>query len=125
MVSAWIRSCSSPTPTPAAPSTRPSTSRSGCCARTPTSRWRPRPTPGELDGVLHRAGCRSIVVAGGDGSLHAVITALHRRHELAERTLGLIPLGTGNDFARALEIPLDPGRGGRRPGRRASRAGWT
>src|SRR3954453_9663840 len=64
--------------------------------------------PGELDGVLHRAGCRSIVVAGGDGSLHAVITALHRRHELAERTLGLIPLGTGNDFARALGIPLDP-----------------
>ncbi len=65
--------------------------------------------PGELDGVLHRAGCRRIVVAGGDGSLHAVVTALHRRHELAERTLGLIPLGTGNDFARALEIPFDPG----------------
>jgi diacylglycerol kinase (ATP) len=64
--------------------------------------------PGELDGVLHRAGCRSIVVAGGDGSLHAVVTALHRRHELAERTLGLIPLGTGSDFARALGIPLDP-----------------
>jgi diacylglycerol kinase (ATP) len=64
--------------------------------------------PGELDGVLHRAGCRSIVVAGGDGSLHAVISALHRRHELAERTLGLIPLGTGNDFARALGLPLEP-----------------
>jgi diacylglycerol kinase (ATP) len=63
--------------------------------------------PGELDGVLHRAGCRSIVVAGGDGSLHAVVNALHRRHELSERTLGLIPLGTGNDFARALDIPLD------------------
>ncbi len=64
--------------------------------------------PGELDGVLHRAGGRSIVVAGGDGSLHAVVTALHRRHEIADRTLGLIPLGTGNDFARALGIPLDP-----------------
>jgi YegS/Rv2252/BmrU family lipid kinase len=64
--------------------------------------------PGELDGVLHRAGGRAIVVAGGDGSLHAVVAALYRRHELAERTLGLIPLGTGNDFARALEIPLDP-----------------
>ena len=64
--------------------------------------------PGELDGVLHRAGCRSIVVAGGDGSLHAVVTALHRRRELGGRTLGLIPLGTGNDFARALKIPLDP-----------------
>jgi diacylglycerol kinase (ATP) len=62
--------------------------------------------PGELDGVLHRAGSRTIVVAGGDGSLHAVVKALHRRHELTERTLGLIPLGTGNDFARTLGIPL-------------------
>ena len=63
---------------------------------------------GELDSVLHRAGCRRIVVAGGDGSLHAVVTALHRRHELGARTLGLIPLGTGNDFARTLGIRLDP-----------------
>lgn len=66
--------------------------------------------PGELDGVLHRAGRRTIVVVGGDGSLHAVISALYRRHELSERTLGLIPLGTGNDFARTLGIPLDPGQ---------------
>jgi diacylglycerol kinase family enzyme len=50
--------------------------------------------PGELDGVLHRAGSRPIVVAGGDGSLHAVIATL-------------LPLGTGNDFARTIGIPLD------------------
>lgn len=64
--------------------------------------------PGELDGVLHRAGSRPIVVAGGDGSMHAVVATLHRRNDLAGKTLGLLPLGTGNDFARALEIPLDP-----------------
>lgn len=63
--------------------------------------------PGELDGVLHRAGSRPIVVAGGDGSLHAVVATLHRRNDLAGKTLGLLPLGTGNDFARALGIPLD------------------
>lgn len=63
--------------------------------------------PGELDGVLHRAGSRRIVVAGGDGTVHAVIAALHRRHELAGRVIGLLPLGTGNDFARAQGIPLD------------------
>ncbi len=63
---------------------------------------------GELDGVLHRRGGRRIVVAGGDGSMHAVVAALHRRHELHEVVLGLIPLGTGNDFARGSGIPLDP-----------------
>jgi diacylglycerol kinase (ATP) len=63
--------------------------------------------PGELDGVLHRAGSRVIVVAGGDGSLHAVIAALHRRHDLSKAVLGLLPLGTGNDFARAMGIPLE------------------
>ena len=65
-------------------------------------------SPGELDGVLHRAGSRRIVVAGGDGSLHAVVKALHRRHELADAVVGLVPLGTGNDFARSTGIPLDP-----------------
>ena len=64
--------------------------------------------PGELDGVLHRAGSRPIVVAGGDGSLHAVVATLHRRNDLAGKVLGLLPLGTGNDFARAVGIPLDP-----------------
>lgn len=65
--------------------------------------------PGELDGVLHRAGSRTIVVAGGDGSIHAVVAALHRRNELSGRTLALLPLGTGNDFARTVGVPLDPG----------------
>jgi diacylglycerol kinase (ATP) len=69
--------------------------------------------PGELDGVLHRAGSRRIVVAGGDGSLHAVIAALYRRRELKESVVGLIPLGTGNDFARGTDIPLDPAEAAR------------
>ena len=64
--------------------------------------------PGEHDGVLHRRGGRRLVVAGGDGSLHAVVAALHRRHELADTVIGLVPLGTGNDFARGTGIPLDP-----------------
>src|SRR3990170_2944984 len=63
--------------------------------------------PGGPAGVLPRAGSRRIVVAGGDGSLHAVVAALHRRNELAGKTLALLPLGTGNDFARGTGIPLD------------------
>ena len=64
--------------------------------------------PGELDSVLHRAGSRPIVVAGGDGSLHAVVAQLHRRNDLSGKVLGLLPLGTGNDFARAVGLPIDP-----------------
>jgi YegS/Rv2252/BmrU family lipid kinase len=63
--------------------------------------------PGELDGVLQRAGSRRIVVAGGDGSLHAVMSALHRRNQLRDVTVALLPLGTGNDFARSVGIPLE------------------
>ena len=63
--------------------------------------------PGELNSALHRAGSRRIVVAGGDGSLHAVITTLYRRNDLKSAVLGILPLGTGNDFARTNDIPLD------------------
>jgi YegS/Rv2252/BmrU family lipid kinase len=66
--------------------------------------------PGELDGVLHRRGGRRVVVAGGDGSLHAVVAALHKRNELADTVIGLVPVGTGNDFARGTGIPLDPAK---------------
>lgn len=48
-----------------------------------------------------------VVAAGGDGTLHAVIAELYRRKLLDEVTVGLIPLGTGNDFARGAGIPLD------------------
>ncbi|GGF44500.1 hypothetical protein GCM10011519_17980 [Marmoricola endophyticus] len=70
-------------------------------------------SPGDLDGVLHRAASRTIVVAGGDGSLHAVVAALHRRHDLGRSTLALLPMGTGNDFARGNQIPLDPAEAAR------------
>jgi diacylglycerol kinase family enzyme len=63
---------------------------------------------GELDEVLDRLGGRRLVVAGGDGSLHNVVAALARRRELKQTVLGLIPVGTGNDFARGAGIPLDP-----------------
>lgn len=68
-------------------------------------------SPDELDAVLADRDGRDLVVAGGDGSLHAVVSALYARGELggeAAPVVGLIPLGTGNDFARGQGIPLDP-----------------
>lgn len=65
-------------------------------------------TAAELDTVVRDVVGRACVVAGGDGSLHAVVNALHRNGALGQTRIGLIPLGTGNDFARGVGIPLDP-----------------
>lgn len=54
----------------------------------------------DLDGV---------VVLGGDGSLHAVVDALRAAGRLGV-TVGLVPLGTGNDFAATLGLPDDPAK---------------
>jgi diacylglycerol kinase (ATP) len=63
--------------------------------------------PEELDEILGECGDRVVVVVGGDGSLHAVVAALWRRAELASTVVGLVPLGTGNDFARGNGLPLE------------------
>ena len=69
--------------------------------------------PGDLDRVLSGRGDRAVVVLGGDGSVHTAVAALRRRGELADVVLGLVPLGTGNDLARTLGIPLDPAEAAR------------
>ncbi|HEY8524716.1 MAG TPA: diacylglycerol kinase family protein [Acidimicrobiales bacterium] len=62
--------------------------------------------PDDLDRVVDRLAGRALVVVGGDGSLHAAVNALRRRGRL-DAPLGLVPLGTGNDFARGLGLPLE------------------
>ncbi len=36
-----------------------------------------------------------------------MMSALHRRNQLRDATVALLPLGTGNDFARSVGIPLE------------------
>ena len=51
-------------------------------------------------------GYDAVISMGGDGTVNETINGLS---EQANRPkLGIIPLGTINDFARALDIPLDP-----------------
>ncbi|MBN1210030.1 MAG: lipid kinase [Myxococcaceae bacterium] len=53
-----------------------------------------------LDDAVAR-GARHILVGGGDGTVSCVAAHLLGR----DVTLGVLPLGTGNDFARSLGIP--------------------
>ncbi|SHG27602.1 Diacylglycerol kinase family enzyme [Geodermatophilus nigrescens] len=69
-------------------------------------------SPGELDDVVAARGTRRLVVAGGDGSVSAVVAALDRAGDLGD-PLGIVPLGTGNDLAGALGLPDDPGAAAR------------
>ncbi len=63
-------------------------------------------TPEELDDALaSHPDVHGVVVLGGDGSLHAVIEALRTAQRLDSVTVGLVPLGTGNDFAASLGLP--------------------
>ena len=49
----------------------------------------------------HADGMSRLVVAGGDGLIHLSLPALAE----TDVVLGIVPVGTGNDFARALGLP--------------------
>ena len=50
-------------------------------------------------------GASRIIVAGGDGSVHEAVNAILAGR--SDAAFGVIPSGTGNDFAKAADIPLD------------------
>jgi YegS/Rv2252/BmrU family lipid kinase len=52
----------------------------------------------------HKAECDLVVVGGGDGTLNAAAAGLVE----TGLPLGVLPLGTANDFARTVGIPEDP-----------------
>jgi YegS/Rv2252/BmrU family lipid kinase len=63
--------------------------------------------PGDIESRIcaaAKSGVRKIIVAGGDGSIHEAVNGIIRSATGA--ALGLIPVGTGNDFAKACGISL-------------------
>ena len=61
---------------------------------------------GEIIELARRAvrdNCQPIIAGGGDGTINAVASVLVD----TDRTLGVLPLGTLNHFAKDLKIPLD------------------
>lgn len=57
----------------------------------------------ELDAALTLADDEIPVAVGGDGSLNALVSLLDRRGEL-QRTIGIVPFGTGNATAHTLGL---------------------
>ena len=55
-----------------------------------------------------RAGVERVVVAGGDGTAAEVVSGLLGASLGAYAEVAFLPLGTGADFHRTLEIPRDP-----------------
>ena len=49
-----------------------------------------------------------LIAAGGDGTLNEVVHGLMDLPEAARSVLGIMPLGTANDFATGCGIPRDP-----------------
>ncbi|GET25173.1 diacylglycerol kinase family protein [Prolixibacter sp. NT017] len=60
-----------------------------------------------LAGEMVAAGYRNIIVAGGDGTLNEVVNGVFKQDTCPpeEVTIGMIPVGTGNDWIRTFGIP--------------------
>jgi diacylglycerol kinase (ATP) len=77
--------------------------------------------PGEATEIARRAcadGFTHLLAVGGDGTAHEVVNGIER----PDVALGILPCGTGNDFARSAGLPFNPqaavaglGRDRRRP----------
>ena len=55
-------------------------------------------------------GANTVVALGGDGVIHEIANGLMQRDEAKRPALGVIPVGSGNDFARSLGVSSDVAR---------------
>ena len=63
----------------------------------------------ELARLAGEQGYGLVVALGGDGTVHEVVNGLMQVAPEKRPALGIIPIGSGNDFAHILAIPPDPG----------------
>lgn len=66
--------------------------------------------PGHATGLAHQAakeGFDVVVAVGGDGTVHEVVNGLMQVEAKRRPLLGIIPVGSGNDFVHNLGLPTD------------------
>ena len=75
------------------------------------SLYKTQETGDELNVVerVVKEGFKKIVCVGGDGTLQKIIAGIQLQKACSPKEIivGIIPLGTGNDWAKSIEIPLD------------------
>lgn len=54
------------------------------------------------------AGYSLVIAAGGDGTVHEVINGLMQVSPGSRPRLGIVPLGSGNDFAHSIGVNINP-----------------
>jgi diacylglycerol kinase (ATP) len=62
----------------------------------------------ELAKQAGEQGYEMVVAMGGDGTVHEVVNGLMQLPENKRPVLGVVPVGSGNDFAHAIGIPMEP-----------------
>lgn len=59
--------------------------------------------PGDATEMARSSSSPNIVAVGGDGTVHEVANGIVG----TEKTLGVIPAGSGNDFIKSIQVPKD------------------
>ncbi|NOY99739.1 MAG: diacylglycerol kinase family lipid kinase [Chloroflexi bacterium] len=73
--------------------------------------WSGTVYPGHATELARQAGEQGydlVVALGGDGTVHEVVNGLMQVPEEKRPELGVVPIGSGNDFAHALSLPDSP-----------------
>ena len=72
--------------------------------------WSSTEYPGHGIEIARKAGENGydlVIAAGGDGTVHEVINGLMQVSQDKRPRFGIVPLGSGNDFAHILDLPVN------------------
>jgi len=64
----------------------------------------------ELARQAGEQGYERVIAIGGDGTVHEVVNGLMQLPKNKRPSLGVVPVGSGNDFAHAIGVPLESNR---------------